>query len=90
MRRRQLSSAVVVRRSLTEVGLGLDTRIPLFHGNQDQGFLLIGLRAGYTFAPIPGQWEIAAASRKHELSVEGASLRLLVGFGGYSLRGRNP
>lgn len=70
---------------LTEIGLGLDTRIPLFRNSDHQGFMLIGLRAGYTFAPIPGQWEIQAAGRKHELSVEGASLRLVVGFGGHSL-----
>jgi hypothetical protein len=75
---------------LTEFGLGLDTRIPVFRDTNKQGFVLIGLRAGYTWAPLPGQWEIEAAGRKHELSVEGASLRLLVGFGGYALQAENP
>lgn len=63
--------------------LAADYRIPMGRSGSSEGFLLVGMRAGYTFSPLQTEWASDEGELKGpQLSFSGPSLRLIVGFGG--------
>lgn len=73
---------------LLNLSIGADYLFNL-GGEQDaEGGLLLGIRAGYTFAPIKGEWKTdeSTVSGGPEVGVEGPYLRLAIGGGGSAKR----
>lgn len=72
---------------LLNLSFGADYLFNLGEG-QGEGGLLLGIRAGYTFALVKGEWKIdeATVAGGPEVGVEGPYLRLAVGGGGSAKR----
>jgi hypothetical protein len=73
---------------LLDVSAELQYRIPLGQNEEGEtGFLLLGLRAGYSFVPLRGEWDsrLGDVTRGPDVGLSGPGARLLVGFGGLDL-----
>lgn len=64
---------------LLDGALGVDYRIINPFDRGGRGFVLIGLRGGYTFARYDGNWTVGAGS---DFGLTGPYLRLMIGAGG--------
>jgi hypothetical protein len=70
---------------LLDVSAELQYRLPLGRSaTGESGFLLLGLRGGYSFVPLRGDWDSRQGDVRGgpDLGLSGPSVRLLVGFGG--------
>lgn len=72
---------------LLHFAIGADY-IVSFGGNEAKGGVLIGLRAGFTYTPVAGDWKMAdvKVSGGPETGVNGVYIRLMIGGGGLGKR----
>lgn len=69
---------------LLNVALGTDYLLKLWGDEKGEGGLVFGLRIGYTFAPIKGDWEMDGIdiSGGPKVGITGPYIRLMIGGGG--------
>lgn len=71
---------------LLNVALGTDYLLKLGGDEEGEGGLVFGLRVGYTFTPIKGEWEMNGTeiSGGPEVGITGPYVHLMIGGGGVS------
>jgi hypothetical protein len=69
---------------LFDAALGADYRVPFVRRDRDEGFVLVGLRASYTYAPAMGGWSTDAGDvgEGPDAELTGPSIHVLIGVGG--------
>lgn len=70
---------------LLNLSLGTDYLLNLESDAEGGGGLLVGLRFGYTFTPLKGDWKMDEVdiSDAPQLGITGPYIRLIIGGGGY-------
>ena len=68
---------------LLDLALGADYLLALREDKDSQSGMVFGLRAGYTWAPLKGEWRLAEAdvAEGPPAGIEGAYVRLVIGRG---------
>ena len=69
---------------LIDLGVSVDVVAGHVQGHGARGGPLLGVRAGYIFAPVKGDWQLADRdiAGGPRMGMEGAYVRALLGFGG--------
>ncbi len=69
---------------LLNLAIGTDYLLKLTENEMGEGGLVFGIRAGYTFSPLKGDWYQGSTelSGAPEMGITGPYLRLMIGFGG--------
>jgi hypothetical protein len=70
---------------LLNLALGTDYLLKLGGDEKGKGGLILGLRVGYIFAPIKGDWEMDGVdiSGAPDVSITGPYIRFMIGGGGF-------
>jgi len=73
---------------LLNLAVGADYLLKLAEDEEGRGGLIFGLRAGYIFAPIKGDWEMdgIGISGGPQAAITGPYIRIMIGGGGIAVK----
>lgn len=71
---------------LLNLAIGIDYLLKFGENKKEKGGLVLGIRAGYTFTPVKGEWmmdelEISGAPK---IGITGPYIRFIIGGGGFN------